>query len=423
GTRARTVASEEQDLIAWSESYVDRDRPTDLAARKEPDVAEALGITPEVAGILDALCDDLLQIEQSPEGNPASLVDAMRDKIMMLGEYAQDEGRDSSAALCHTMAALCEVARDAVHGHDDRFIEAAYGFCEAFVEASTDPNSAIVFNWSKEVQQLAEAWQRAVARPQSRAAAVPPARGAARPAPMPEPPEPVANIRPDGGALRALLQNAQRAIGDGNVSGAKVLVLEAAANLGKIEAAKAEQIVEQTERSLQRSTEAIAAARKRVKEAEDAVLDAEERVAQGEAACDEGHALVEEIADARKEMQAAIARFEAQILELRRQRETKEQEMHEAGAQFEEARRQYAEMEAELAHGVDTEKAARVTLEDARQHVKNLQRKHAEVEAALTRARDQLTQQLVSLDDIVNTIAQIQGGGPQPAGKSEDLLF
>ena len=62
-------------------------------------------------------------------------------------------------------------------------------------------------------------------------------------------------------------------------------------------------------------------------------------------------------------------------------------------------------------------------LEDARQKVKNLERKRSELELEMERARDLLARQQSSLQDIQQTIAQLEKTDLAGSGSSDELLF
>jgi len=355
-----------------------------------------LGIAPEVASALDALCDDLVLFEEVPENDPSPAVAAVREEVATLENHARQTGQERSTELCQAMATLCELAREPTHARDDRFLEVAYGFCEAYVVANTDPNSPVVDNWSAESEELLEAWRQAPVAPE---------------------------FRPDGRSLQTLLQTAQRAIAEGDVSHAKILALQAAANLAKVETAKAEVSVHEAELRLKEGSEEIDRAREQVKEAELCVVKAGQRMAEGKRACNDIQASVAQILEARKEMEHRIAQLDAQARELQAQREAEVKRMFEAGIQLDEARRTQAQAEAELGTQAEAEQAARVLHEDTRQHIKSLQHKRSEIELALAHVRETLNRHRSSLADIEQAIAEIRGGDAQRQSDSEEMLF
>ena len=224
-------------------------------------------------------------------------------------------------------------------------------------------------------------------------------------------------------ALRALLQTAQDAIAEGNVSSAKMLVLQAAANLAKVEAAKAEMRVKETEIRLQESGRGVEGARAHVREAEQGVVDAENRKGEGVRACETRSQEIAHLEQSRDEQARGIAELDEEIRVLQARRAEEAQRLEAAEAEVKAAHERQAEAQAEQRRLAQAEQAARERLEDARQEVKNHQRKYGEVESALVQARENLEQQRVSLAEIEHTIGQVRGKATPASADDDNLLF
>lgn len=373
-----------------------------------PPAAEEAGISPEDAGILDALCDDLARIEQAAHRDPADSVRAIGGKADSLAEHARGRGYERCVALCETMASLCTLAEKHGRGLDERFLKAAYGFCEAYAEAHVSPDSPVVYNWSVEGAGLIDTWKQEVPAPPQAAT---PEQG------LPEEPEPTE------GSLQTLLQSAQRAISDGNVGDAKLIVLEAAASLAKLETARAELRVRVAEEHLQEHSSAIDHGRRQVKEAEQGVVAAEARLAESKRTHEETDARLVQVGDSRTELEERVAQLERRIRQLQAQREAEVERLAQADAEQDDMRRRLAQLEADEVKLGEEVQGARVDLEDIRQEVKNLQRKRSETELVLGQARETLEKHRSSLADIEQTIAQIRGASGAGQEDPGPLLF
>jgi len=360
--------------------------------------AQDASAPPEVVGILDSLCDDLAFLEKLSGPDHAKQFEAIARKITVLEQYAVDRDRVLAAALCRNMMALCRVGSSRDNASDDRFLDTAYAFCEAYVEASKDPESAVAGNWQADCEGLLESWSKTVAE---------------------ETPGPL----PADGTPESLLETAQLAAARGDVSGAKALALQAVASIAREEAAKADARVQEAELRLRESGEAIDRARASVKRIEQEVVLAEARGAEGETELAEARAGIAEAASTVTAIEKRIAEIEEQIRALQAAQEAEETRALEAKGMLDRAREQEVRAETELRSYQDAEDAARLQLENARQNVKDLQRRRAECEAALARGRETLTRHRTSLADIERTVAQLNASEEQVAPQGGEFLF
>ena len=120
---------------------------------------------------------------------------------------------------------------------------------------------------------------------------------------------------------------------------------------------------------------------------------------------------------------ADIADLDERIRQLEAERDTAAERRAEADAQLNEMRTQEADAGTSLDAQRVSEDEARSQLEEARQKVKNLERKRVELELEMERARDLLARQMGSLEDIEQTIAQLDTTEVEPQGESDELLF
>jgi len=374
------------------------------------DEEEDLGIDPEVVSALDRLCDALILFEDVADGGPLRAASAVREQVAALDTYARRKGRGDSAALCQTMLRLCDLAQDPAHAKEDRFLELAYGFCETYVVANTEPGNAMVAAWRGEGEALLDAWRRKGA---PAAVSTPGSQVQPRPAPFVG----TGDDRP----LRMLLQRAQRAVADGNVADAKELALEAAATLTKVEVAKSESAVHEVEVRLKEANDEVERAREATRQAEQRVAEVVQCTTECKRAGDAARVRAARVLDMRKEVEKRIAQLDARIRELQMQREGEVKRMFEAGIELDAAKQKQYVAERELAEQAEAERAAREIQENARQHIKGLLRKRSELELTLGQARETLTRHRASLVDLEQAVAEMRAGKEET--DSEGLLF
>ncbi len=383
-----------------------------------------IGIPPEVASILDELCDELARLEQDLELEPAQPLRAVQEKVASLDTFAIEAGHDQPAELCKIMTKLCGLALAQGRAREDRFLDVAYGFCEAYAESGIDSDSAVVYNWSMECAGLADAWQSVTGEGAGGLAPEQLEEAFEDASPEAAPTAPTARPETDHAeqGLGTLLNTAQAAIADGNVSDAKAMMLEAAVNLAKLEKAKAEARVHDSELRLQESATVVDEARKAAKEVEAEVAEAENNVTAGKRECTHIKTHAGKILEVRDELRHHIMQLDAQIAELQAQRDAESERVVQTESQLEDIRSRQAEAEQYLRRLMDQEKTLRGKLEQARQRVRDLQGKRSQLQTVLDRDRDVLTGQIASLEDIQRTLEQISNAAG-PASDTEDLLF
>jgi hypothetical protein len=220
---------------------------------------------------------------------------------------------------------------------------------------------------------------------------------------------------------RRLLESAQRAAMEGDGAAAKFYALQAAANIAKEEAIKAERYLKLTEEKYQRSLASIQGARKDVKGAEEGVLKAATAVSECESDLGSAREITAQIAQALDDVQANIAELDRQIALLLKKKEEEQARADETREQLEKTRSDETTIQSQLIERREMEANSRVQLESARQKVKEHQRLSAEIEAEMESARETMTSQRASLHDIELTIKQLCGENTD--GKDDELLF
>ena len=290
----------------------------------------------------------------------------------------------------------------------DRFLDTAYAFCEAYIEAAKDAESETAETWMSDTESLLDAL--------AEAAQVENAEAVEEDAAVDE------NASPG-----SLLETAQKAMARGDVSGAKSLALQAAAHIARAEAESAEDRVLEAETRLREGADAIDRARSGVKKSEQEVVVAESRVTEGEGELTDARESVTQATERVGGIDRRVGEIDEQIRALLAARQVEEAKRAEANVELERNRELEIQAEADLRSFQEAEDGARLRLENARQQVKDLQRRRTELEAALARGREILTRHRASLSDIERTVSQLHSAGsPAPAvagEQQEELLF
>ena len=359
-----------------------------ISLQPEGSHGEIKPVDPATLALLDSLSEDLAAIEQSPEAEHGPRWESMREKVSALERHAAERNLMAAPSICRTMMDLCRAAaRRGVEG----FVDTAYLFCEAYVQADRNPDSVVVKNWYVESAALLQAWT----------------------APVTESADPTGR----------LLDTARTAMARGDLSGAKALALQAVALMAKGEAERAESRVQEAEQRLKQCTEAIDQARAAVSRTEQEVTVAESRVSEGEVAVNEARELVDAFQNKATEVSQRIAAIDEEIRRLQARRATEEEQARAIDSDLLRARQNEESVKRDLDTLVKAENTARTRLEDARQSVKDQQRRRSEQETALLRCRETLTRHRTSLNDIERAVTQVSDPTETASEESNGLLF
>jgi hypothetical protein len=391
--------------------------------------------TDEVAPVLDALCDDLARLQKAPKESIGERFTVIGYRIESLMSYAADNGFESPAEVSRQMLDICRLS-GTVQQLDESFLDLAYSFCGAYVDAFEDPVAPAVKSWNQDRLRVLERLQEwAKPRPATPTASNEEPRPEEIPAAteQPKPPQGQQERRvetpqtkpagPEEGSPESLLVTAQQAIAQGDMPGAKVLALQAVAHLARAETARAEARVKEAEAQFQQNAEHTESARQQTKMAEQEVVASESRVAEGGSELADARAHCSLVEEKVVGIEKHVAEIEEQIRALEAARQAEMLRVDSTRKELEQARDQEKEVDEALVRLRDTERSARARLEELRQSVKDLQRHRLELEEMLSRARETLTHHKSSMSDIEKTIAQLRPAG-EPAGESgEDLLF
>lgn len=384
---------------------------------EETPVAEARTEDTEAAALLDSLCDELSLLDKFSEAERAPRLRVVIEKVSQLEGLASERGLELPQRVCGRMTELCDAAlfiktRQTVAKRDgallDRFLDTAYAFCEAYVEAAKDAESETAETWMSDTESLLDALAEAAQVENTEAV------------------EEEAAV--DGNASpESLLETAQKAVARGDVAGAKSLALQAAAHIARTEAEKAEDRVREAETRLREGADAIDRGRSGVKKSEQEVVVAESRVTEGEGELTDARESVTQATEKVGGIDRRAGEIDEQIRALMAARQAEEAKRAEANVELERNRELEIRAEADLRSLQEAEDAARLRLENTRQQVKDLQRRRTELEAALARGRETLTRHRASLSDIERTVSQLHSAGSPATAEAgeqqEELLF
>ena len=421
---------DEEDAVGSS------DAPHAAEEAEEEPAAATSPENPEIVATLDSFCAGLAKIEKAEDRDLNTVYAAMFDCLAFLDQWAVEVEAEPAQRLSRAMALLCQQMVEGQAAPNDKFLELGYGFCEAFVEATSPDPGAAVETWLEECAALCQQGTQDTESPDAARALAEDSGGeapgsevipsddleaaldsmAAEAAASPAAGE-------NDGSPEALLRIAQEAVAGGRTTEAKVFAMQAAAAFAQREAEQSQQRLCDIEHRINEGGMQIESARNELRETEESVAQAEASTREGEeavAACGEQTLSTRERLDA---ADSEIEELDARIRELQAQRDAAAERRAEIDGELSKKRDEEAAAEAVLEARRAEEDAARNHLEEARQKVKNLERKRGELELEMERARDYLARHQSSLEDIKQTIAQLRSTDAADAGDSDELLF
>lgn len=439
-----------------------------VSAAKEPVEGSftASGSLPgDVAQLLDGFCEEVAGLSTGENGDIHAVVGRLQGMLEALENRATEMAKDGAVLPCLAMGRLVRL----IAGHeavpDDRFYSLAYDFAGLYKDAGGRSNEPRIQHWLAECDRLLVSWasaQRGVTMPEPAAA---PSGGLPEPAPEgapgtqahvgesgetpldvateAEPPSPAvqpkAAIPPElstGGAdkpagaadrsgldTEALLETARKAILEGNTANAKLLAMQAAAQIAFQQAREAEQAVERAEQRLKQGIADSERAAQLAKQREQSVRDAQAAVSMSEGEVVRAAGKTRETANEVEHVEAMLGEIDEQIEQLQRQRteaagRLKETETRLASSQSEEAR-----AKEELERRKDEEMHARIAQEEAVQDARSMAERRGRLAEAMEEARAYLLSQRDALADIEDTISQVCSAPPSKGLPQDELPF
>lgn len=205
----------------------------------------------------------------------------------------------------------------------------------------------------------------------------------------------------------ALLRHAQAAMMRGDVRDAKVLALQLAANMAKLEAQKAVQIVQDAITRLSETEHAIEVADTDVSRAEARLQDTSRIREEREHEIDLKKSGIHGLEKRVDSVESAIEKIEEQIAKLRAQHEIELEKLAEAQADLEVEREEERMLLEDLDRIHETEQAASDTLELARTRAEQLRQQRLEREQAREACEQMLARQRESAEGIDRTLEAV----------------
>lgn len=392
---------------------------------EEPAAEEAPVVSPEIEEALERITDHLVQLEEDPNSDAQADCAAITYWVSFLGEKAEVKDRAVAMQACHTMARLSGAACTDTFRRDGDFLALAGQFSDIYTMDNERTQGEALREWAESCQMLTAKWSAADAGPEPAPTPIAPAPIQEATPRMGQHAAPVAEPHAEGDSTAShLLEDAQNAVSRGATGDAKLLALQAAANIAQAQSDQAEARVHTSESRLQKGATAIEQARAEVRRREETVSKAELNVAEGEKSLDDCRGNVAAVNAKLEDAEGELRELDLQIRELQRRRDEAETRRAETEAELAGARDADAIAKVHLENMTKSEEEARLKLEDSRQDVKAQQRKRTEIELELEKAREQLTRQRMSCADIEQTINQISAAEQQkPRDENGDLLF
>lgn len=374
------------------EASLEEEAEEDDAIADEPE-AEAYEVIIEalVEEVAEENIEEAQEAEESLDETPMTVLpesEAMEEAYFD-EEYLEEEACDEPAA-----EAVPEAPRpvETAEFLFDELMDGAPEGAEAIDLIAEDEEDSAVDLMSIEAEV-------AVAEPEL--AAAPEAEAA--PAPAAEAEEVVEE------SPQVILRNAQAAMLRGDTRDAKLLALQLAANMARIEAQKAVQVVQDAVVRLTETEEAIVVAEGDVAHAEQRLAETMELRTTREHDLDVKRSGIAGLEKRAATVQASIAKLDEQIARLMAQRDAEQEKLTEAHAELEAERGEEQILLEDLDRIQESERAAGDTLDLARGRVEDLRAQRLEREQAWEACEQLLARQRESAENIERTLEAVQG--------------
>ena len=210
-------------------------------------------------------------------------------------------------------------------------------------------------------------------------------------------------------AAQALLRTTQQALSSGNVADAKVLALELAISMARLETERTETQVRAAEMRLSENESAIADAEATVRRHEQSLSDAETRVVESERELAERRQHLGSLRERIGGIESRIADLEAQIRELQAQRDEELANLETAEKEQDDAFAMESRIQTEIEQLNENCQAAQESLEESREAVARLKKDRKDFETELKESLTALAQRKQSVEQIKQTMESIRG--------------
>lgn len=206
-----------------------------------------------------------------------------------------------------------------------------------------------------------------------------------------------------------LLRNAQAAMLRGDTRDAKLIALQLAANMARLEAQIAVQVVQEAIARLSETEESIAIAEADVAAAEQRLAETMEQRGSREHDLDVKTSGIAGLEKRAGSVESAIAKLDEQIAKLQAQREAEYEKLTEVQSELEAERGEEHILLEDLDRIQEAERAAGDTLDLARGRVQDLRAQRLERDQAREACEQLLARQRESAENIERTLEAVQG--------------
>lgn len=213
----------------------------------------------------------------------------------------------------------------------------------------------------------------------------------------------------------ALFQAVQGAVSRGDVARAKVLALQLAAAMAKLEVDRVQHDLDRSQQRLEENGRATEQALQAVREAEENLQEIEQRIAEAQAEFESRRQHSGELRERIVAIEAVIEDIDAQILALQERRDAECGGQVQVERDLEEALAEESRVQTGLEELAEAEQQRQQGLEEARQRVEQLKQQRELQVQEIAHAEATLHERVHSAGDIQRTLGGADGSG-QPEG-------
>jgi hypothetical protein len=220
-----------------------------------------------------------------------------------------------------------------------------------------------------------------------------------------------------------LLRTTRDAMAHGNVADAKMMALQLAVEMARLEADQEAGKLTELKETLKNLEASIGAGESDVQRIEHEVAETEAVIAARQGEFEAKREAIASLSDRAGAIQKTVVDLDAQIRALQEQRQAELAKLDNMNGQLDEARAEESRIQTELDSLADAEDAARASLELAKRNVAGLCDARKEREAEIEDAFDALSQRQQSAKDIQTMLEKATGAGKPSAPYESGLLF
>ncbi|MBI2432495.1 MAG: hypothetical protein HYV26_06460 [Candidatus Hydrogenedentes bacterium] len=220
--------------------------------------------------------------------------------------------------------------------------------------------------------------------------------------------------------IQALFRTVQSAVNRGDVAQAKLLALQLAASMARLEVDRAEHDLAKLNKRLEDNDTATAAAREAVIHSEETLHDIEGQISESQTEFQAKRQHIGELRERLTAIDGVIEDIDAQILMLQERRQTELGHHAAEEMRLEEALSEESRIQTDLEELSEAEQQAQQRVDQTRQRVEKLRQAHADCQADIERAKTHLEDRCGSVGEIERTL---HSTGPSAPAEQSELSF